>query len=96
MTQTPAEAHPGTAALEAFRQLQKSADPIKSNGAGQRIIEGLKEAVAGDFASVTILGQKWIRATTTSEYQRGWDDCYAHVLKVLGEHFTLPASGKEG
>lgn len=29
--------------------------------AGRKIIEGLKEAVAGDFASVTIDGQRWVR-----------------------------------
>ncbi len=30
---------------------------------GKKIIEGLKQAIAGDFARVTIGGQVWIRAT---------------------------------
>lgn len=30
-------------------------------GAGAKIIEGLKEAVRGDFARVTIEGQTWVR-----------------------------------
>jgi hypothetical protein len=29
---------------------------------GQRIIDGLKEAIAGDFAAVTIDGVRWVRA----------------------------------
>lgn len=29
---------------------------------GQKIIDGLKQAVAGDFARVTIEGQTWVRA----------------------------------
>ncbi len=29
--------------------------------------------------------------TVPADYQRGWDDCYAHVLKVLSERFTIPA-----
>lgn len=35
--------------------------------AGRRIIDGLKDAVAGNFASVTIEGQRWVRADTA-----GW------------------------
>lgn len=31
------------------------------SGAGQRILQGLKEALAGDFASVTIDGVRWVR-----------------------------------
>lgn len=29
---------------------------------GAKIIEGLKDAIEGDFTSVTIEGQKWLRA----------------------------------
>lgn len=29
---------------------------------GPKIIEGLKQAIAGDFARVTIEGQTWVRA----------------------------------
>ena len=29
---------------------------------GRKIIDGLKDAVAGNFASVTIEGQRWVRA----------------------------------
>jgi hypothetical protein len=31
--------------------------------AGQKIIEGLREAVAGDMARVTINGQVWVKET---------------------------------
>lgn len=30
---------------------------------GQKIVEGLKEAIADDFSRVTIDGQTWLRAT---------------------------------
>lgn len=30
--------------------------------AGAKIIEGLKDAVAGNFSAVTIEGQRWVRA----------------------------------
>ena len=30
---------------------------------GQKIIEGLKQALAGDLARVTINGQTWVRVT---------------------------------
>lgn len=30
---------------------------------GQKIIDGLKEAIAGDLSRVTIDGQVWVRAT---------------------------------
>lgn len=29
---------------------------------GQKILEGLKDAVAGNFSAVTIEGQRWVRA----------------------------------
>jgi hypothetical protein len=34
---------------------------------GRQIIEGLKEAMGGDFASVTIAGQRWVRAEAIRE-----------------------------
>lgn len=34
--------------------------------AGHKIIEGLKDAVAGNFSSVTIEGQRWIRVISPS------------------------------
>lgn len=48
--------------------------------AGARIIESLKEAVAGDFAAVTIAGQRWVRVTTTD------DELIAAISKTLREH----------
>ena len=34
------------------------------SGVGPKIIEGLKEAIAGDLHTITIEGQKWMRADT--------------------------------
>lgn len=35
--------------------------------AGTKIIEGLKQAIAGDFSRVTIEGQTWVRVGAVSE-----------------------------
>lgn len=37
---------------------------------GQRIIDSLKEAIAGDLARVTIDGQTWVKATDLARDQQ--------------------------
>lgn len=47
--------------------------------AGAKIIEGLKDAVAGNFSAVTIEGQRWIRAPE-------WQPIRAAPKKPLDKH----------
>ena len=35
--------------------------------AGQRILDGLKDAIAGNFAAVMINGQRWVRSDVQTE-----------------------------
>lgn len=39
---------------------------------GRKIIDGLKDAVAGNFASVTIEGQRWVRADAPGARTSRW------------------------
>jgi|HubBroStandDraft_5_1064220.scaffolds.fasta_scaffold192517_3 hypothetical protein len=50
----------GDAGLEMARLISRE---IEMSGA--KIIEGLKQAIAGDFARVTIEGQTWVRVSST-------------------------------
>lgn len=43
-------------------------------------------------------GTSWPQSNANErspDYQRGWDDCYARVQKVLGESFTVPVADGE-
>jgi hypothetical protein len=44
---------------------------------GKKIIDGLRDAVAGNFASVLIEGQKWVRDDDPDAFERG---------RVAGKH----------
>jgi hypothetical protein len=46
--------------------------PAKKPGGGQRILDGLKDAVAGNFARVTIDGQTWVRRDGEPAPDSGW------------------------
>jgi hypothetical protein len=39
----------------------------KKESAGQRILAGLKDAIAGKFAAVTIDGERWVQAPLVDE-----------------------------
>lgn len=63
--------------------------------AGSKIIEGLKEAVRGDFARVTIEGQTWVRADRaappvglTEEVIQSLINSTIDPLKRLGERLA--------
>lgn len=52
---------------------------------GARIIEGLKEAIAGDLSSVMIEGQAWVRATELRQDQQEIMRINNHLREVLIE-----------
>jgi hypothetical protein len=55
------------------------------SSAGQKIIEGLKEAVAGNFSRVTIDGQVWIRHLPSEEcdpYNNGYTHEALHAAHI--------------
>jgi len=63
------------------------ADADKIDGpqsAGARIIEGLKEAMDGDFASVTIDGVEWVRADEIERLKRIESAVMPVVMTVMG------------
>ncbi len=47
---------------------------------GAQIIEGLEQAAAGDFASVMVAGQRWVRVTKTDH------DLVTAISKTLREY----------
>lgn len=66
-------------------------------GAGQKIIDGLKDAVAGNFARVTIDGQTWERKESWQPIKTApkdsravliwsemWEDTYGMVIAHWG------------
>lgn len=60
---------------------------------GRKIIDGLKEAVAGNFSAVLIEGQRWVRADTA-----GWQPIDSapkdgtHILAITMEYWK-PLNG---
>jgi hypothetical protein len=60
--------------------------------AGSKIIEGIKQAIAGDFASVTVDGQTWVRSTPLPA---GADVVERAKLALLELHKFLPAASIE-
>lgn len=42
---------------------------------GQKIIEGLQEATRGDFAAVTIDGQRWVRSPAFEAMVEALEEC---------------------
>jgi hypothetical protein len=58
---------------------------------GSRIIESLKEAVAGDFARVTIDGQVWVRATDLRADQQEIMRINNELLALLREAMSSRA-----
>lgn len=58
--------------------------------AGRKIIDGLKDAVAGNFASVTIEGQRWVRDPAPSPQSTADHATIApHVATAINEIETL-------
>lgn len=43
-------------------------------GHGQKIVDSLKEAVAGNFARVTVGGVTWVRNDTHVDKATAWDE----------------------
>lgn len=74
-----------------------------TTGAGQRIIKGLREAVAGKFARVTIDGQVWVKVehkksraarlreirTKNTEIKGPFGGVYVARLKIDHQSFTV-------
>lgn len=61
--------------------------------AGSKILDGLRDALSGNFAAVTIEGQRWIRAPETpvlysDSYNDGFTHEALHTTFVLMETFS--------
>jgi hypothetical protein len=59
---------------------------------GSKIVESLKQAIAGDFARVTIEGQLWAREVTEPDTVRSakWRNCHHPDLQFgSGGHFIF-------
>ena len=77
-------------------------------GAGRKIIEGLQEAVAGNFSRVTIEGQTWVRFRGKAppvEIRRNPDesideiciDCgNVHIEQMSNDGWFMGVEGKDG
>lgn len=46
-------------------------------GKGQKIIDGLKDAVEGNFSRVTVAGQTWVRLDTVTTME----ECIRHIVR---------------
>lgn len=64
---------------------------------GQKILDGLKEAIAGDFGRVTIDGQVWVRFDNNPLY-RAAPEMLAALRQLAADHpaFRSKPIGGEG
>ena len=51
-------------------------------GTGSKILDGLRDAMAGNFAKVTIEGQTWVRADRVAELEHAIENHHENIYLI--------------